>query len=39
MQMIEEEKLKLADRVIYNDEQNLLLPQIVELHEDVLKLV
>ncbi|MDX2430341.1 MAG: dephospho-CoA kinase [Bacteroides sp.] len=35
-QMDEEEKKKLADRVIYNDEKNLLLPQIVGLHEDIL---
>lgn len=35
-QMDEEEKKELADRVIYNDEKNLLLPQIVELHEDIL---
>lgn len=35
-QMDEEEKKKLADRVIYNDEKNLLLPQIVRLHEDIL---
>lgn len=36
-QMNEEEKLKLADRVLYNDEASLLLPQIIELHEDILK--
>ena len=37
MQMDEEEKLKLADRVIFNDGKNLLLPQIVDLHEDLIK--
>ncbi len=36
MQMDEEEKLKLADRVIFNDGKNLLLPQIVDLHEDLI---
>jgi len=35
MQMDEEEKKRLADRVIYNDEMSLLLPQIVGLHEDI----
>lgn len=31
-QMNEEEKLKLADYVIYNDDQQLVLPQVVKLH-------
>lgn len=35
-QMDEEEKMRLADRVILNDEKSLLLPRIVELHEDIL---
>ena len=35
MQMDEERKKELADRVILNDEKNLLLPQIVALHEDI----
>lgn len=35
MQMDEEQKKELADRVILNDEKNLLLPQIVALHEDI----
>ena len=35
MQMDEEEKMRLADRVILNDEKNLLLPQLVALHEDI----
>lgn len=37
LQMDEEEKKRLADMVIFNDEKNLLLPQIVELHEDIIK--
>jgi dephospho-CoA kinase len=35
MQMDEEQKKELADWVILNDEKNLLLPQIVALHEDI----
>jgi dephospho-CoA kinase len=35
-QMDEEEKKRLADRVILNDEKSLLLPRIVELHEGIL---
>ena len=36
-QMDEDEKKRLADRVIHNDEMSLLLPQIVELHEDIIR--
>ena len=36
-QMDEEEKKKLADQIIYNDEKEMLLPQIVELHNRILK--
>ena len=36
-QMDEDEKKSLADRIIINDEKRLLLPQIVELHEDIIK--
>ena len=32
-QMPDEERLKLADFVIYNDERQLLIPQVVRLHE------
>ncbi len=35
MQMDEEEKKRLADRVILNDEKKFLLPQLVALHEDI----
>ena len=35
MQMDEEEKKRLADWVILNDEKKLLLPQLVALHEDI----
>jgi len=35
MQMDEEEKKRLSDRVILNDEKKLLLPQLVALHEDI----
>lgn len=34
-QMDEEEKKRLADRVIYNDEKSLLLPRIIALHEEI----
>lgn len=36
-QMDEEEKRRLADRIIFNDEERLLLPQIVKLHEAIIK--
>jgi dephospho-CoA kinase len=32
-QMDEEEKMKRCDWVLINDEQQLLIPQVVELHE------
>ena len=35
IQMDEEEKKRLADRVILNDEKKLLLPQLVALHADI----
>ena len=37
-QMSEEEKLRLADFVIYNDGQRLLLPQVVTIHRQLLAL-
>lgn len=33
----EEEQLKLADHVIINDGQQMLLPQVIELHNSLLK--
>lgn len=36
-QVSDEERLKLADYVLDNDESQLLLPQIVQLHEDFLQ--
>ncbi|MEO8824180.1 MAG: dephospho-CoA kinase [Ginsengibacter sp.] len=38
LQMNEEEKLRLCDYVIYNDEQQMLIPQVLQLHEKLLKL-
>ncbi len=35
-QMPDNEKLKLADAVIFNDNQNLLIPQVMELHEEFI---
>jgi dephospho-CoA kinase len=35
-QMNEEEKLRLSKYVIVNDEQRLLIPQVLELHEKFL---
>jgi len=35
-QMGEEEKKKLADHIIYNDEKEMLLPQIIKLHNTIL---
>ena len=36
-QMDEEIKMRLCDYVIVNDEQHLLIPQVLELHEKFLK--
>ena len=36
-QMNEEIKMRLCDYVIVNDEQHLLIPQVLELHEKFLK--
>jgi dephospho-CoA kinase len=36
-QMNEEEKRALADDVLLNDEQSLLLPKIIELHNRIIK--
>jgi dephospho-CoA kinase len=38
-QMDEEEKLRLCDYVIVNDEQQLLIPQVLALHDQFLKLL
>jgi dephospho-CoA kinase len=37
-QMNEEEKMKLCDFVLVNDEQQLLIPQVLELHNKFLLL-
>jgi dephospho-CoA kinase len=37
-QMNEEEKMRLCDYVITNDEQSMILPQILELHQKFLAL-
>jgi dephospho-CoA kinase len=37
-QIDEKIKMKLCDFVIYNDEQKLLIPQVIDLHERLLKL-
>ncbi len=36
-QMNEEEKMKRCDYVLYNDEAQLLIPQVIALHEILLK--
>lgn len=36
-QMSDEEKIKLSDYVIYNNESELLIPQILKLHEQLIK--
>lgn len=36
-QLPEEEKLKRADFIIYNDEQQLLIPQVTALHQQFLE--
>ena len=35
-QMDEEEKMKRCDFVIYNDEERLVIPQVVALHERII---
>ncbi|HRO46640.1 dephospho-CoA kinase [Agriterribacter sp.] len=37
-QINEELKMKLCDFVLYNDEQQLLIPQVIALHEKLLRL-
>jgi dephospho-CoA kinase len=37
-QMDEEKKMKLCDFVIYNDETQLLIPQVITLHEKLMAL-
>ena len=37
LQMDEEEKLRLCDYVIINDEQQMLIPQVLELHQKFLQ--
>jgi dephospho-CoA kinase len=37
-QMNEDEKIKLCDFVLVNDEEQLLTPQVLKLHEQLLKL-
>ena len=36
-QMNEEEKMKRCDIIIYNDQKELLIPQVVEVHKRLLK--
>ncbi len=36
-QMSEEEKLNRADYIIYNDELQLVIPQVVQLHQQLIK--
>jgi dephospho-CoA kinase len=36
-QWSDEKKVQLADHVIYNDEHQLIIPQVLALHEELLK--
>ena len=38
-QLDEDMKMKLCDFVIYNDEKQLLIPQVIELHQRLLALL
>lgn len=38
-QMDETIKMRLCDYVIYNDEQQMVIPQVMKLHEEMLQLV
>ncbi|MCC6837095.1 MAG: dephospho-CoA kinase, partial [Bacteroidia bacterium] len=35
-QMPDEEKVKLADHVIYNDEKELLIPQVIAVYQQLI---
>ncbi|TAN14381.1 MAG: dephospho-CoA kinase [Chitinophagaceae bacterium] len=37
-QMDEETKMKMCDYIIYNDEQQAVIPQVLDLHEKILNL-
>jgi len=37
-QLDETMKMKLCDFVVYNDEEHLLIPQVLELHQKLLSL-
>jgi dephospho-CoA kinase len=37
-QLDERMKMKLCDRLLINDERQLLIPQVLELHEEILLL-
>jgi dephospho-CoA kinase len=36
-QMSDEARVKLSDYVIYNSENDMIIPAILEIHEDILK--
>jgi dephospho-CoA kinase len=36
-QMADEEKVKMADYVIYNDDRQMLIPQVLSLHDQFIK--
>jgi dephospho-CoA kinase len=38
-QLDEEEKRRLSDRVITNDEHEMLLPQIIAVHQEIMEQV
>ena len=38
-QLSDEKKIKLADHILYNDESQLLIPQILALDQQFLNLV
>lgn len=38
-QLDEEIKMRLCDYIIYNDEQQLVIPQVIKLHEELQQLV
>ena len=35
--MNDEARIKLSDYVIYNSENDMIIPAILEIHEDILK--
>ncbi len=38
-QMDDESRIRLSDYVIYNSEKDMIIPAILEIHEDIMKYI